>query len=241
MSNAAVNGDSLSDNEVENINSKSNRPVGSTDIDKELLAKIQKGILRHEYKGILTWKSPVDLAMYQDLICKKRPKTILEFGSKFGGSALWFADMLSNHEIYDGHVYSFDLKPNKSLKHPRITFGYCDVAEPKKHLSDDFMRSLPRPMMVVEDSSHMYEHVLTILNFLHRWVDACDYIIIEDGIVEHLRSGPKYYGGPLKAIREFLSEHPKEYRIDRERCDFYGTNVTWALDGYIQPLNPLRE
>ena len=235
MSDTAVDA-SQSQSKIGDKYRNSNRPVGSTDINKELLAKIQKGVLRHEYKGILTWKSPFDLAMYQDLICKKRPKAILEFGSKFGGSALWFADMLANHELYDSHVYSFDHKPNKTLKHPRITFGYCDVAEPGNHLSDDFMRSLPRPFMVVEDSSHMYEHVLAILRFLHLWVDENDYIIIEDGIVEHLRSRPKYFGGPLKAIREFLSEHPDEYRIDRERCDFYGTNVTWALDGYIQPL-----
>lgn len=218
------------------------RPVVRTALPKDTIATLQKGILNYTYKGVRTWKSPFDLALYQLVLSRVRPRTILEFGTKFGGSALWFADMAGLHGL-DCHIYSYDhkLSNNEVPADDRISFEFCDVSNLKEHLDDDFMSNLARPIFIIDDSSHRYEHVLAILEFADRWLDKSDYIVIEDGIVEHMKSRPRYEGGtPLKAITEFLESHPQDYEIDRSMCDFYGTNTTWALDGYIQPLRKPR-
>ena len=56
-----------------------------------------------------------------------------------------------------------------------------------------------------------------------------------------MRTRDGYEGGPVKAIAEFLASHPGESEIDRQMCDFYGTNTTWALDGYIKLLTSRSE
>ena len=51
------------------------------------------------YLGIGLMKCPNDLWVYQDIITRLRPKTILEMGTFAGGSALWFAHLMDllNH------------------------------------------------------------------------------------------------------------------------------------------------
>jgi cephalosporin hydroxylase len=76
-----------------------------------------------------------------------------------------------------------------------------------------------------------------MLRFAHGWLRSGDYLAIEDGSLSYMPGYPQHYGGgPLRAIHEFLAAHPGEYRIDRERCDFFGRNVTWNVDGYIARL-----
>jgi cephalosporin hydroxylase len=44
----------------------------------------------------------------------------------------------------------------------------------------------------------------------------------------------QYDGGPHRALHEFITQRDKDYQIDRARCDRFGHNVTWNVDGYIR-------
>jgi hypothetical protein len=66
-------------------------------------------------------KSPFELALDPLLLWNLKPRTILEIGSKEGGSALWFADMATMLGI-DAHVVSIDLLRVAGIKHDGITF-----------------------------------------------------------------------------------------------------------------------
>lgn len=96
------------------------------------------------------------------------------------------------------------------------------------------MAKLARPLLVIEDSSHQFLHVEKVLEFFHKYSAAGDYIIVEDGIISVLNAEDQYSGGPFQAIYSFLDKHSADYQIDRQRCDFYGRNVTWNIDGYIR-------
>ncbi len=61
-----------------------------------------------------------------------------------------------------------------------------------------------------------------------------DDLIVEDGIVSLIMDEAEFKGGPLAAIHAFMAAHPGLYEIDRKRCDRYGENATWKLDGYIR-------
>ena len=60
-----------------------------------------------------------------------------------------------------------------------------------------------------------------------------EYLIVEDGNLNDLRYW-EYDDGPNRAIAEFLERHPSDYRVAEEYCDFYGKNVTWNTNGYLQ-------
>ena len=59
--------------------------------------------------------------------------------------------------------------------------------------------------------------------------------MVEDGIINELGLEKKYNGGPLKAIKEFISQN-SNYVIDRKWCDFFGTNATFNVNGYLRKI-----
>ena len=61
---------------------------------------------------------------------------------------------------------------------------------------------------------------------------SSEYFMIEDGILADLRLW-EIENGPNRAIQEFLLGRNREYRTDREYCDFYGHKAIWNTNGYL--------
>lgn len=203
-------------------------------LPKNVIKNMQQGIMNWSYRGLPTWKCPFDLAIYMEVIWDLKPRSVVEFGSNRGGSALWFADVMTNFGIEGAHVWSLDYHPVKDLEDTRITFGFCDVAAPEEHIGLSDLANLPKPLLVVDDASHMSAHVLAVLRFVDKAMTKGDYLIVEDGSLNMLGWEEQYEGGPLKALRTFLAETDGRYEIDRARCDTYGRNVTWNPEGYLR-------
>ncbi len=91
--------------------------------------------------------------------------------------------------------------------------------------------------MVIEDADHRPTTTLSVLRFFDRWLRPGEYILIEDGIVDDLydknRIMDQWQGGPRPAIADFLAERGDDYEIDQRFCDFFGSNVTWNVNGYL--------
>ena len=199
------------------------------------LDSIQKGVLRTVYRNIPFLKSPFDICLYLQLLSSLRPQTVIEIGAKFGGSALWFADMLVNHGVA-GHVITVDSDPRIEFSDPRIIVKQGDARCLEKVFADGFIDSLPHPWLVVEDSAHLFETTLAVLHYFDRKLVAGDYIVIEDGVVSFL-SDPEYRAykdGPNLAVQEFLSANSEKYDIDSELCDHFGYNVTYNPNAWIR-------
>jgi cephalosporin hydroxylase len=170
---------------------------GATSLPRPVIEGMQRGIMKWSYRGRPTWKSPLDLALYLDVLWEVRPRSVVEFGSNRGGSALWFADQLTSFGDGEAHVWSLDIDPVTDLDDPRITFGSCDVAEPEAHVGIDDLRGLPKPLLVIDDASHRAAHVLAVLRFVDQALEPGDYLIVEDGVLSHLGWDDEYEGGPL--------------------------------------------
>jgi cephalosporin hydroxylase len=83
--------------------------------------------------------------------------------------------------------------------------------------------------MVIEDSSHTYDHTLNVLRTYAPLVQIGDYFIVEDGICHHgLEVGP--HPGPMEAIETFIAEN-SHFEIDRQREAFV---ITWNPKGYLR-------
>ena len=211
-------------------------PVRSA-MTADFVNAMQRGVLDYRYKGRLALKCPMDLAIYAELLQDLRPRSIIEFGSYEGGSAMWLADQVAAFGL-DATVYSFDIKPVTDAPYPGVVFGFCDTARIRDSIDDAFMRALPRPLLLIEDASHIYGNVLNSMEFFHEHAVAGDYLIVEDGMISIAQAEDLhgYDGGPFQAIHTFLREHPGLYAIDRARCDRFGLNVTWNPDGYIRRI-----
>ena len=214
-------------------------PVGnrtfSTSLPPNVIGGIQNGVLRTVYRGVPTLKSPFDIMLYLQLLHALAPRTVFEIGSKYGGSALWFADMLRASHI-DGRVISVDLESTPEVEDPAIEFRRGDALALGAVISAEELATLPRPFLVVEDSAHFFDTTLAVLEFFHPHLQPGEYIVIEDGILSSMDDPfyERYEHGPNRAVAAFLEAHPAEYEIDAEFCDLYGPNVTWSPNGWLR-------
>lgn len=209
------------------------RPARSA-IPKELAFTIQAGILNYEYRGIPTYKCPFDLAIYAELLTELRPRSIVEFGSNRGGSALWLADTVAALGLADTPIHTLDIEFMHDYRHPRVHFVHCDISDIDAHLDRGLVAGWQHPILMIDDASHQYRHSLNILRFFDRVSLPGDYMIVEDGIISIMDAEAQYDGGPHRAIHEFMLDRGADYEIDRARCDRFGHNVTWNVDGYIR-------
>ena len=206
-------------------------------LPRRFLQRIQRGTMKYSYKGVPTYKDPFDLALYQMLLWEQKPRTLIEIGSKSGGSALWFADTLRNFGC-DCTVHSIDLQP-PAIEIPGVVFYRGDGRNLAGTLSPDVLSALPRPLLVIEDADHRPETTLAVLRFFDRWLRAGEYIVVEDGIIDDLfiqEVAAGFAGGPRRGIGDFLRERGDDYEIDVRLCDFFGDNMTWNVNGYLRRL-----
>jgi len=210
-------------------------------IPLEALKSIQNACHNYRYRGVPMIKNPFDIAIYPLLLWDVKPRTIIEIGSKEGGSALWFADLMDNFGI-EGHVYSLDIVRVSAVSHKRVTFLEANGRELEHTLTREFLNSLPRPLLVIEDADHSYETSSAVLKFFHPYLKGEEYIVIEDGIISDLNQDPTTNSGPHRAIKEFIANNPGEYDSDSRYSDFFGYNFTWGTNGFLRkkkyPINP---
>lgn len=209
----------------------------ASDVPRTALRSIQAGTLRYRYKGVSCLKNPFDLALYTRLFWELRPRSIIEIGYKEGGSALWFADTLRRYDI-DGRIYSIDIKGGCDVQDEMVRFLQGDALKLGNTLTSDLMADLPRPLLVIEDSAHLYDTTLATLRFFDPYLEQGEYIVVEDGIVNDLdpEGYAVYENGPNRAILQFLNETDKRYIIDENYCDYYGHNFTFNTNGYLRRL-----
>ena len=200
----------------------------------EVLHGIQSGTLRYRYRNRALLKSPFDLPLYLRLLGRLSPRTVIEVGTFEGGSALWFADMLTVLGI-DGRVVTIDSRGTQAIEDPRITSLTENGLDLGSVLSERFLRELPRPWLVIDDSAHTFEVTLAILAFFDDKLTGGDYIAVEGRPARITREQyRRYLDGPSRAIEAFLATRSDRYEIDTDLCDFYGFNVTYNPNAWLR-------
>ncbi|SNR36625.1 CmcI family methyltransferase [Lutibacter flavus] len=206
----------------------------STPSDEEVQVNIKSIDAGHHqvtYKGIKAIRCPFDYVIYQMIISEVKPDLVIEIGTRFGGGALYIADLMDS--LGNGEVHAIDIVDNINplvKQHKRINFFLDGWLNYDINLTKKFKK-----ILVIEDASHMYKDTMGALNKFYDIVSKDSYFIVEDGIINELGLEKKYNGGPLKAIREFLPVHP-EYIVDRKWCDMFGKNATFNVNGYLKKI-----
>lgn len=192
---------------------------------------IDKGHHSVTYRNVKAVRCPFDYLIYQMIISEVKPDLVIEIGTRKGGGAYYIADMLEH--IGNGIVHTIDIEDDAEQivkEHNRIKFFHDGWANYDINLAKNFTK-----ILVIEDASHMYEDTIGVLNKFHEIVSLNSYFIVEDGIINVLGLEKDYNGGPLKALREFLPQHPN-YEVDRKWCNMFGQNATFNVNGYLKKI-----
>ncbi|TPK22357.1 hypothetical protein FJ872_07040 [Mesorhizobium sp. B2-5-9] len=195
----------------------------------------QAGTMRYRYRDIPCLKSPIDIAIYLRLLDQQRPASIIEIGSKHGGSALLFRDICRAMGI-PSQIVSIDLDPPDLSVSEGIQFFQGDAANLKHPFRQHGLFDLPRPWLVIEDSAHSYAVCTSVLEFFEEHLHAGEYLVMEDGVLDDLGWSTQYQGGPNRAIADFLARESPTFEIDVDYCDMFGRNMTYNPNGYLRRI-----
>jgi cephalosporin hydroxylase len=189
---------------------------------------------RVAYRGVRTLKNPLDMWNYQEIIAERGIEWVLETGTRHGGSALFFADLLTARGG-SGLVISVDID-HSSLQippggHQRLRLLKGDSAAPATLAGICALLPDPRgPMFVILDSDHRAPHVLRELNALVPLMRPGDYLVVEDTCVNGHPVRPDFGPGPMEGLEAFLTANPGVLMADPPREDKFG--CTFAPRGY---------
>jgi len=191
---------------------------------------VWKGV---QYRGVRTLKSVSDMWNYQEIIHDLDVQWIIETGTRHGGSALYFADLLALRGAR-GKVVSIDLDAvsNWVTEHPRIEFLYGDSAAPDMVRLVESVLTEPRGrLFVILDSDHSRDHVLRELHAYVPLMRSGDYLVVEDTCINGHPVRPEFGPGPWEAVEQFLAERPGALRPDTGREAKFG--FTCAPRGFF--------
>jgi cephalosporin hydroxylase len=192
------------------------------------------------WQGVPTLKCPLDLWIYQELMWLIRPQLVVELGTWAGGSATFLADMLDVHgadpacrvvsvdilddEQFQPHVAEYPAMAPFPVRirppHPRIRYIHGDSTDPAVVRRVRAAARSRKPVLVIADSDHSYEHTLQELALYHTLVTPGSWFVMED------TDGP----GPRQAVERFLSEHV-EFYVDAQ-CEKF--HMTFNPGGYLR-------
>ena len=184
-----------------------------------------------KWMGRLIIKIPLDLWVFQEIIHETKPTVIIEIGNARGGSTLFLANLLDI--IKNGKVVAIDIDHRwvKDLNHPRIKWITGDVTNMEVFRKVQKEIKKDDRVMIIEDSSHMYDKTLSILNLYSSLVSVGCYFIVEDSYFTYdFVDGPK--PGPYESIHTFLKKH-NEFEIDKNREKF---QISYNPDGYLKKI-----
>jgi cephalosporin hydroxylase len=189
--------------------------------------------LTDTYAGARLLKFPEDLRVYEHLLWLSRADTVIEIGTRFGGSALWFRDRLRTQREYgrilrEPLVITLDI--DLTLAAPvldgesGIVLVEGDVVD--LSLPDRVAELVPAGArcLVVEDSAHVYDTTYMALEGFARFVSPGGWFVVEDGCVdiEELREGHDMPRGVLPAVADWLATEKGRAFERRTDAELYG-------------------
>lgn len=185
------------------------------------------------YRGVRTLKLPADMWNYQEILFEHGIDWVIETGSRHGGSALFFADLL-RAAGRPGRVFSIDYEPAlhpTAAGDPDIRFIKGDSADPTiaARVMEEIGDAKGRIFLIL-DSDHAAAHVRRELDLWVPRLRRGDYLVVEDTIVNGNPVRPQHGPGPLEAVRAFRHDNPGALVPDTAREAKFG--ATFAFEGF---------
>ncbi|NMG16175.1 cephalosporin hydroxylase family protein [Aromatoleum bremense] len=188
------------------------------------------------FLGVPCLKSVMDLWNYQEILFELKPSLIVEFGTRHGGSALYFS-MIGQGINPLLRVLTVDIEDHlldpQVSRVPAIEFMKCSSTDSAVAARIAELRnSLPGPMFAILDSDHRQPHVLQEMLSLRNVMRSGDYLVVEDSNINGHPVLPGWGPGPFEAIVEYVRQFPDDYVRDEAREHKFG--FTFAPAGFLR-------
>lgn len=187
-----------------------------------------------KWLGVPSEQAPTDNWNMQQLIVELQPDYIIETGTWYGGTTLFYAEVLSfvNPE---GKVITIDIEPRveQASKLPiwkqRVEMIVGSSIDPR--VTDHVAKEVQgKKVLITLDSLHTREHVLKEMEIYSKLVTPGSYLVVQDTNINGNPVNPGFGPGPHEAVQEFLQTHDS-YVADRSREKFL---LTFYPGGWLK-------
>lgn len=206
-----------------------------------------------QWLGVPIWQLPEDLLRLQQVVAETRPQWVVETGTKFGGSAIFFASLLDLLGQKEGGVITSDLTQYQeavstfgSHPHAGLVREYIigDAASPAvAQKVTEVMKGSRGSTLVFLDDNHNADHVYREMQLYAPLVTPGSYLIVADTSFADLAGTPvgasteKYpdveKSNPRVAINRFLAERQDFVRDLR----YAGKGLSNFSDGFLRKIS----
>ncbi len=169
---------------------------------------------------------PDDLINFQEIFYNSRPEYIIEIGVAWGGTSLFFMDLLKKFKSI-GYIgvdifIPKDLKKRLILKKPKkIQFNLINADSTSQKTIQTISKIIGnKKAMIIIDAHHTEESVLRELNVYSKFLKKGQYLICCDTILSYIGKNSvddRPWGktnNPLTALKKFLKKN-KSFEIDK--------------------------
>jgi len=190
------------------------------------------------WMGVQTYKSPMDMWNYQEILYFLKPSVIIEFGTWKGGSALFFSSVMQqigrpyvviSVDITESRI-SEQTKSDPNIRLLTMSSAAPEVRQTLLALRHDY----PGPAFAILDSDHSKQHVLAEMTNLRDILVAGDYLVVEDSNINGHPVAKSFGPGPYEAIQEYFRMFPHDYEHDFDRERKFG--FSFAPNGFLRRL-----
>jgi len=176
------------------------------------------------FQNVRIIKNPLDLWMLQQIAYEVRPDFVIETGTWYGGSALYWAHTLNGMGLENARVLTVDIQDltnhgasSNPLWKKYVEFFQGSSTDPKI-VSAIAQRVKDSRVIVNLDSDHSMHHVLQELRMYAPLVSPGSYIAVEDTHLDGVPTHPEQGPGPMAAVLRFLAEGgSKDFEQDPTR------------------------
>lgn len=184
-----------------------------------------------DWLGVPIIQMPEDLIIFQEIVYKTQPDLIIETGVARGGSIIFWASIQKLCGI-TGKVLGVDVDIRQ---HARSAINYSNFKDEidliegssiEDKVVDQVKKivSQHKRIMVVLDSNHTHEHVLSELEIYSKFVTKDCFLLVLDTVIDDLNIDPDRPWGPgsspksgvkeymLKISGDFINEQSYENR-----------------------------
>ena len=154
--------------------------------------------------GYQVIKYPSDLLTYQQVLWQTKPDVLVECGTAYGGSALFFAHIFEM--LGHGQVITIDTGPplrGRRPQHKRITYITGSSVD-SGTLAQVGRLTHGSRCMVILDSDHRMGHVSQELEAYCDIVSSGCYLVVEDMILNGHPIRHSFGPGPYEAVSQFM-------------------------------------
>jgi cephalosporin hydroxylase len=188
-----------------------------------------------EFLGVPSLKSVADMWNYQEILSMLNPALVVEFGTRFGGAALYFSvvgrALNPALRVISVDISHVDVHPRVRTE-PSIHLMTCSSTDPGMAANLlAYRAAMPGPAFFILDSDHRKAHVLAEMELLRQVTKPGDYLVVEDGNINGNPVLPGWGEGPYEAVAAYREKYPDDYAHDAERESKFG--FTFAPGGFL--------